>query len=559
MSHHNITASETRSQRALRRLCSTRLALALICCLGATALLPAAGLGQVSPQVVGGSEPASIAEFPFQVALYDPLADANPANSQFCGGVIIDATHVITAAHCVFDEASGQASSPEEIEVLAGTANLDTEAQPHSGEYVEDPVAITSFDPQWNPATGEHDLGVLTLTRPLWSGSTPALDGTNTIAPVSLLGPTEASYAVPGAEATVSGWGDTHAETLETVRPSYPTKLNDVRLTLVSNGACAKQLELSEPLGPDFVCAGALGKDACYGDSGGPLVVSTGATLPADYRLLGTVDLGFGCAAKGNPGIYQSVVEDENAAFVQSSPPQAPLLGATPPSLSGTAQPGGTLSCAAGSWSGAPTLEFFYGFDSDESTITGFQSSSLTTQLSPSATFAVPAQTATGTRIFCEVGVEDDGGWAEALSPDVTVTSAPRPVPITVPATPLPTTALPTLRVISKSCQKDGRCTVNVIASAGSGQAAVAKIGATVKNVPCAKHAKHDICARPPAHAPSVKSMPARHFSISTRGLSPGKYTLSLTAVDLAGIRQETPTRVSLTVASSRKKTRGSA
>lgn len=551
------TANEIEARRVLMRSLSRPFVLVLIGgCLGVCGLAPAGGLAEVSPEVVGGTEPASIAEFPFQVALYDPLADANPADSQFCGGVIIDATHVLTAAHCVFDEATGQASSPTEIAVLAGTTNLDIEAQPNSGEYVEDPVAVTSFDPQWNPTNGEHDLGVLTLARALWSGSAPTLDGTNTIAPVPLLTPAEAeTYASPGAEATVSGWGDTHAEPLQTARPSYPTKLNDAHLAVVSNEACAKDLELGEPLGADFVCAGAPGRDACYGDSGGPLVVSTGATLPADDRLLGTVDLGFGCAVRGSPGIYQSVVEGENAAFLHSNPAQAPQLGAAGPSLAGVAQPAGTLTCAAGAWSGAPALELFYGFDSDESAITGFKSSPLTSQLSTNATFTVPPQTPAGTRIFCEVGVEDDGGWAEALSPDLTVTSAAAPAPTALPPPSSSTTTPPTLRLVSKACQKDGHCTVNVIASAGSGQAAVAKIGATLKNVPCAKHAKHNICARPPAHAPRVESMPARHFLISTRGLSPGRYTLSLTAVDLAGVRQQTPTLVSLTVASSRKKT----
>ena len=45
----------------------------------------------------------SITEFPFQVALYDPRA-GTPAKGFFCGGVILDATHVATAAHCLFGE-----------------------------------------------------------------------------------------------------------------------------------------------------------------------------------------------------------------------------------------------------------------------------------------------------------------------------------------------------------------------------------------------------------------------------------------------------------------------
>lgn len=48
-----------------------------------------------------------------------------------------------------------------------------------------------------------------------------------------------------------------------------------------------------------MICAGykAGGIDACQGDSGGPLV--------ADYKLVGVVSWGKGCAT--NPGVYARV------------------------------------------------------------------------------------------------------------------------------------------------------------------------------------------------------------------------------------------------------------
>ena len=73
--------------------------------------------------IVGGAG-ASIARFPFQVALYNPRA-GSPAAGFFCGGVIIDATHVATAAHCIATGAHGQAGPLGEIEVLAGSTQPD--------------------------------------------------------------------------------------------------------------------------------------------------------------------------------------------------------------------------------------------------------------------------------------------------------------------------------------------------------------------------------------------------------------------------------------------------
>ncbi|HEY5260607.1 MAG TPA: trypsin-like serine protease, partial [Solirubrobacteraceae bacterium] len=69
--------------------------------------------------IVGGAG-VSIASFPFQVALYETQA-GSPAAGFFCGGVIIDATHILTAAHCVV----GSSGNPGEMAVLAGSSSLD--------------------------------------------------------------------------------------------------------------------------------------------------------------------------------------------------------------------------------------------------------------------------------------------------------------------------------------------------------------------------------------------------------------------------------------------------
>ena len=68
-----------------------------------------------SDRVVGGDD-ALLGQFPWQVAL---LRDLDPAR-QFCGGGLITATHVLTAAHCT------AGLGPLDIGVTLGLTNLSS-------------------------------------------------------------------------------------------------------------------------------------------------------------------------------------------------------------------------------------------------------------------------------------------------------------------------------------------------------------------------------------------------------------------------------------------------
>jgi secreted trypsin-like serine protease len=284
--------------------------------------------------IVDGSA-ASIAEFPFQVALYNPRA-GSPGKGFFCGGVILDATHVATAAHCLFGE-RGQHTPPAEIEVLAGSTYLD----PTDPGSVRDPVVSATVDPAYNPAASDYDIGVLQLARALWSGPTPALDGHSTIAPLELdTAPAAARTAAAQsatasttraatapAQALVSGWGD--LEPQPGGPPSYPLRLHRTRVPLVSATLCEEAYAtIEQPITPRMMCAGgAPGEgqghaDSCYGDSGGPLVApgSPESSSPAGDVLLGLVDFGNGCGQAGYPGVYLRVADPAVARFLGDPP-----------------------------------------------------------------------------------------------------------------------------------------------------------------------------------------------------------------------------------------------
>jgi hypothetical protein len=315
--------------------------LAAVLLLAASALgaaLPGSAAGVVSPRIVGGAG-VPIADFPFQVALYDPRVGTVSAGF-FCGGVILDATHVATAAHCTIDEATGQVTPPQDIAVLAGSSSLGSAtASPAGGGSVEDPAAVTSIDPHYNAAINDYDVAVITLARPLWSGSAPRLDGRSTIAPIRVSAGLAAAYADPAFAAspilaTVSGWGDTRAEPSisQGLDGSYPSALQATQVPLVANSACGSAYTgplSSQPITPRMLCAGFSGggSDSCFGDSGGPLVVDreTPAAPPGDYVLAGLVSFGEGCAQAESPGVYASIADPAIAAFLTSDPPQTPL------------------------------------------------------------------------------------------------------------------------------------------------------------------------------------------------------------------------------------------
>lgn len=265
--------------------------------------------------IVDGA-PASIAEFPFQVALYDPRL-GSPAKGFFCGGVILDATRIATAAHCLIGE-RGHRSPPSEIEVLAGSSALE----PTDPGSIRDPVTLTSVDPAYNASSSDYDLGILYLAHPLWLGAAPPLDGHSTIAPLAPnveLANARFSAAVAGppndaTQGAVSGWGDLHAEPGAT--PSYPLRLHQASVPLVLTGVCEEAYAtIEQPITARMLCAGSR-SDSCYGDSGGPLIARGPGGGPAGDTLLGLVDFGNGCGQAGYPGVYVRIADSAVATFL---------------------------------------------------------------------------------------------------------------------------------------------------------------------------------------------------------------------------------------------------
>lgn len=232
-------------------------------------------------RVVVGGHPVSAAEHPWVVALSSRDRFGAARSGQFCGGALVQARKVVTAAHCLSRAVLGtDRSKVDDLRVISGRGDLDGK----SGRE----VAVSSMwvNPDYDSQTNSGDIAVITLADPL-----PA------DAAVSMAKPGDAAYKA-GTDAKVYGWGDT------TGSGDYSSGLRAAGVSMVGDKACEQAYPSSGSGSFDrksMVCAGVPqgGKDACQGDSGGPLT--------ARGRLVGLVSWGSGCGERGQPGVYTRV------------------------------------------------------------------------------------------------------------------------------------------------------------------------------------------------------------------------------------------------------------
>ncbi|MGW3462883.1 serine protease [Streptomyces olivaceoviridis] len=237
----------------------------------------------VSDSVVVGGFPIDVSQAPWTVALASRDRFGGMRAGQFCGAVAVGRTTVVTAAHCLSEEALGTPPHRvRDLKVIAGRTDL------LSGQGDEIAVREIRLNPAYDVTTHSGDFAVLGLAGPLPQSAVVAMAGAD-----------DPAYA-PGTRALVSGWGDT------TGAGSYAHRLHAARVRVLPDEMCARAF----PGGPDgayraatMLCAGEAGggPDACQGDSGGPLV--------AGGRLIGLVSWGSGCGRPGLPGVYTRVSE----------------------------------------------------------------------------------------------------------------------------------------------------------------------------------------------------------------------------------------------------------
>lgn len=248
----------------------------------AAALAMVAAGAPAANAIVGGTEVSNDA-YPFMVALLEK-GQGSALDRQFCGGSLVTPDTVMTAAHCLVDDA-GKPVKPKTLQVAVGRTVLSNAKQGRIRNISKDGGVLVH--PRYLKGQEAYDVAFLQLAKPVKG-----------ISPVAL--PTQGTDALirPGQKATVAGWGNTDTELTHT-----PDRLRQVRVPILSHAEC--RTSYAEYDSKVNFCAGVEGKDSCQGDSGGPIFRKVpGREAPI---LIGVVSYGDGCGAQGAPGVYTSI------------------------------------------------------------------------------------------------------------------------------------------------------------------------------------------------------------------------------------------------------------
>jgi hypothetical protein len=340
--------------------------------------------GPLVPYIVGGQE-ASISQLPWQVLVLLVAEEGATITEASCGGSILDATHILTAAHCVDHEGTTTGYPVQDIGVLAGASDVSAFTSslkiPPGAQF----RTLSSFRTHpYHAVLPEikDDVAVLTLSEAL------ELSAEKNTASISLV-PTGATPA-PGTTLTVSGYGKQNGA--EGAEPNG--KLVSTTLTAIGSDACRESVGANSAV---LLCASGSSSATCQGDSGGPLTAGSPAVL------VGTVDFGPKDCPTGQIDGFANLAAPEVRAFIEgnetppvaarpTSPPVIKSVGAAPVDFS-------PLTCES-AWSGSPTLS--YTFQVENGSAQALQSG-------PSDLFIAPPSLL-GDPLVCIVQASNPGG-----------------------------------------------------------------------------------------------------------------------------------------------------
>lgn len=206
------------------------------------------GKRPISTRVVGGinAEPNS---WPWQISL---RVKARGKLYHICGGSLISPTHVVTAAHCVVQNAA-----PSRYKVVVGEHDQTVE---EGAEKLID-VAAVCYHEGFSMKHIQNDIALLTLAKPVVLS-----DRINTVCL-----PQQSRQVPAGTNCYITGWG-------RIIGGGKPAKiLQQAVMPVVEHQTCAVANKDIVPVDKhSMVCAGyaTAGNviSGCQGDSGGPFV-----------------------------------------------------------------------------------------------------------------------------------------------------------------------------------------------------------------------------------------------------------------------------------------------
>jgi hypothetical protein len=368
------------------------------------------------PYIINGQE-SSISQVPWQAFVL-----LNEGSGEFgsCGGSILNATHILTAAHCVDHEGSIESYPPSSLTVIAGASEVllaTEEVRPSSSQILK--VKSLRTHPYYAVLPNvKDDVAVLELANAL------ELSPSKNTQAIALVAAN--ATPAPGTTLSVSGYGKEQGAAGAAQRPNG--KLYSTTLTALSSDACRNSVGVNSAV---LLCAESSDSATCQGDSGGPLTEGDPAVQ------VGIVDFGPTECPVGQPDGFSNVAAPEVRDFIEGSesPPVAPRQ-TSPPAMKwfgGSPVAFIPLTCDSGAWSGSPSLA--YAFQVENASAQMLQSG-------PGNVFAPPGGLV-GSAVVCVVQAANPGGVSTARS-----ASTPPIVPDTTP----PNAAIRALKCHLRSC-----------------------------------------------------------------------------------------------------------
>ncbi|KAJ8114163.1 hypothetical protein OPT61_g3887 [Boeremia exigua] len=230
---------------------------------------------------IAGGITAQKGDFPYVVSM-----QLSRGLSHHCTGSLLDATTVLTAAHCI-DDVRKRGMGASGVVVRAGSLEKS-----RGGVVAQ--VSSMFTHPSYSGNNWDNDVGILKLRKPVF------LNGDSDLPLLAY----ERFDPDVGTMATAAGWGNTYPGDIDGSH-----LLQEVDIPVVSREKCDAlfRQRAFKRVTESMICAGYIddyenNKDTCSGDSGGPLIdTDTGV-------IVGVVSWGSAqCGGDGYVGVYASV------------------------------------------------------------------------------------------------------------------------------------------------------------------------------------------------------------------------------------------------------------